>query len=417
MTDAAAFTAVCDIAPPPAPSRGVGLIRVKAWGGEREQRCQATLMTSPALRLRDLIQADPDRRDAGWPIPARATRRVLSALGLVAIVLAAAGGWLFLPPTLDVARLVRGPAIRAVYATGTVEASVTIRIAPQIGGRIIELKVDEGSIVKADDVLARLDDNDLRESVAELETRARYAQQQFERASRLVQSGATTKEKLDQVQADVNAARHVLRRATEQLAFMSLRTPAAGTVIRRDGEIGDYIPVNQPVFYLAKAGVPLRISADVDEEDIPLVKNGQTVLIRSDAFPSQVFRGEVKDVTPKGDPIARSYRVRIELPQETALMIGMTAEVNIVTAQKPNVLLVPSSAVKSPRVWVVRDGKLVPLTVQVGIKGRERTEVSGEIKDDDLVVVEPLQDLQAGRRVRVRVQSASPGAGAGQTGR
>ena len=376
-------------------------------------------MSSPAIRFRNLTETDPDRRErAGGAIPDRTKRRLISALGLLAIALTGAGGWLFLPPTLAVAHLVRGPAVQAVYATGTVEASVTIRIAPQIGGRITELKVDEGSIVKADDVLARLDDKDLRESVAELEARARYAEQQFERASRLVQSGSTTKEKLDQVQADVNAARHVLRRATEQLAFMSLRTPAAGTVIRRDGEIGDYIPVNQPVFYLAKAGAPLRISADVDEEDIPLVKTGQTVLIRCDAFPSQVFQGQVKDVTPKGDPIARSYRVRIELPQDTALMIGMTAEVNVVTAQKPNALLAPSSAVKSARVWAVRDGRLVQLTVQVGIKGRERTEVSGEIKDDDLIVVEPLQDLQAGKRVRVRVQSQSgAAAAAGQTGR
>ena len=152
-------------------------------------------MSSLAIRLRDLTEADPDRRERrGWGIPSRATLRVLSALGLLMIILIVAGGWLFLPTTLAVARLVRGPAVQAVYATGTVEASITIRIAPQIGGRIIELKVDEGSIVKADDVLARLDDSDVRESVAELEVRARYAEQQFERASRLAQTGATTKE-------------------------------------------------------------------------------------------------------------------------------------------------------------------------------------------------------------------------------
>jgi membrane fusion protein, macrolide-specific efflux system len=96
----------------------------------------------------------------------------------------------------------------------------------------------------------------------------------------------------------------------------------------------------------------------------------------------------------------------------------MTAEVNIVTAQKTNVLLAPSSAVKSASVWVVREGRLVPLTIQVGIKGRERTEVSGEIQDEDLIVVEPLQGLRAGKRVHVRVQSQSGApAVAGQPGR
>ena len=106
---------------------------------------------------------------------------------------------------------------------------------------------------------------------------------------------------------------------------MALTTPADGQVIRRDGEVGDFIPSNQPVFYLAKSGSPLRISADVDEEDIPLVKAGDKVLIKADAFPDRIFDGQVSDVTPKGDPIARSYRVRIALPSDTALKIGMTA--------------------------------------------------------------------------------------------
>src|SRR5262249_61450055 len=125
-------------------------------------------MSSLAIRLRDLTETDPARRERrGWGIPNQATLRVLSALGLLAIALIAVGGWLFLPTTLAVARLVRGPAVQAVYVTGTVEAHIYIRIAPQIGGRIIELKGDEGSIGKADDVLARSDDTGRRESGAE----------------------------------------------------------------------------------------------------------------------------------------------------------------------------------------------------------------------------------------------------------
>ena len=117
---------------------------------------------------------------------------------------------------------------------------------------------------------------------------------------------------------------------------MSLTTPADGQVIRRDGEVGDFIPSNQPFFYLAKSGSPLRISADVDEEDIPLIKAGDKVLIKADAFPDRVFDGQVSEITPKGDPVARSYRVRIALPPDTALKIGMTAETNIITKESPN---------------------------------------------------------------------------------
>jgi RND family efflux transporter MFP subunit len=158
------------------------------------------------------------------------------------------------------------------------------------------------------------------------------------------------------------------------------------------------------VFYLAKAGVPLRISADVDEEDIPLVKIGQKVLIRADAFPARVFTGEVKEVTPKGDPVARNYRVRIQLPSDTALMIGMTAETNIVTREKQDALLIPASAVSGDALWAVRDGRLVNIPVQIGIKGRDRVEIAAGLSDADAVVIDPSQRLKPGQTVRVRQQ-------------
>ncbi|MGO9544539.1 MAG: efflux RND transporter periplasmic adaptor subunit [Rhodomicrobium sp.] len=339
----------------------------------------------------------------------RALLRPLIALALLAAVLAAA--WrVSLPRSVTVVRALRGPAIQAVYATGTVEASVTIRVAPQVAGRIIELWADEGQPVKAGDILGRLDDNDLRASVGELEARSKYAVQQFERAGVLLKQGWATQEKFDQARSEMDAARQAARRANETLTFMSFRTPSDGLIIRRDGEVGDYIPINQPVFYLAKAGVPLRISADVDEEDIPLVKVGQRVLIRSDAFPARVFTGNVVEITPKGDPVARSYRVRIELPAGTALMIGMTAETNIVTREKQDALLVPASAVSGSALWLVREGKLVRLPAQIGIKGRERVEIAAGLTENDLVVNNPSQSLEAGETVRVRLepQGAAP---------
>lgn len=359
----------------------------------------------------------PIQKPGRWGQADFARLRLAAAVAVAAVALLLLARWLLTPATVTVAPMSRGPAVQAVYATGTVEASVTIRIAPQVGGRLVELRADEGASVKADDVLARLDDSDLRASVAELEARARYAEQQFERASQLMQTGATTREKLDQMQSELTAARHTLRRAKEQLGFMSLKTPVDGRIIRRDGEIGDYIPLNQPVFYLAKAGAYLRISADVDEEDIPLVRQDQVVLIRSDAFPGRVLRGAVKEITPKGDPVARSYRVRIALPPDTALLIGMTAEVNIVTAEKENVLLAPTSAVKAGKAWVVRDGRLVPVAVTLGIRGRERSEVSGDVKEDDAVVVEPTADLRDGQRVHVRMQAPAPGDATASQGR
>jgi RND family efflux transporter MFP subunit len=330
-------------------------------------------------------------------------------LALVLIAGLGALGWrLMQPQTVTVVKPVRGPAVQAVYATGTVEASVTIRVAPQVAGRLFELIADEGQTVKAGDMLARLDDSDLRATVSELKTRADFATQQFERISKLTEKGWAAKERFDQAHTEMDAAKQAHRRAKALLRFMHLKTPADGLIIRRDGEVGDFIPVNQPVFYIAKAGVPMRITADVDEEDIPLVKVGQKALIRSDAFPTRVFTGEVNQITPKGDPVARNFRVRIGLPVNTALRIGMTAETNIVTSEKQDALMIPATAVKAGSVWVVRKGKLESVPVRIGIKGRERVEAAAGLSEGDLVVAEPPKGLQTGEAVRVRIAGTVP---------
>jgi RND family efflux transporter MFP subunit len=337
------------------------------------------------------------------------------AIVIAGVVLA---GWLIWqaggPRTVNVTSPIRGPAVQAVYATGTVEAGITIRIAPQTAGRIVELLADEGKFVKTGDLLVRFDDANLRASLAELDARARYAEQQFERVQKLMKRGWSTKDRLDQIRAERDAARHASERIKSQLSYLMLRAPADGQIIRRDGEVGDYIPINQPVFYLAKKGAPPRITANVDEEDVPLVKPGQNVLIRTDAFPDQVFNGKVTEITPKGDPVARSYRVRIALPHKIPLLIGMTAETNIITRKVENASLIPTNALTSGNsrlgaarsvngtVWVIRDGQAVKQALQIGIRGREHTEITSGLTESDLVVVNPPKELEAGKTVRTK---------------
>src|SRR6185437_1967818 len=147
---------------------------------------------------------------------------------------------------------------------------------------------------------------------------------------------------------------------------LKLVAPADGRIIRRDGEIGQLIAANQTVFWLSCA--PVRVSAEVDEEDIARVKPGQPVLLRADAFPGRIFDGTVESITPKGDPIARSYRVRISLAAGTPLMIGMTAETNIILRRDEHALLLPAGTVTQDMVWVVDNDRLVRRKVTVGAR-------------------------------------------------
>ncbi len=338
-------------------------------------------------------------------------RRGLLWIVIALAVLAGAGilAWRqFGPLTVETAQPTRGPAVRAVYATGTVEPTVMVPLAPRNAGRLMELKADEGAQVREGQELARLEDADLQRSVDELQARAQFAKTQLERAQTLLDRGLGTALERDRSRSEWQAADAAVARARALRSFMTLTAPADGQILRRDGEVGQLIPANQPIFYFARRQA-LRIEAEVDEEDITLVQLGQRVLIRAPALPDRVIDGRLASITPKGDPVSRSFRVRIEPVTEAPLRIGMTAEVNIIVAERSDALLAPASAVADGHVWIVRDGQLHRQPVQTGVNGENRIEILSGLTDADRIVIRPPAGLREGRRAR---EAATAGAAA-----
>jgi RND family efflux transporter MFP subunit len=320
------------------------------------------------------------------------------------IVVGAVAGllwWREGPVAVSVVAPTRGPAIDAIYATGTVEPTVMLPIAPRVAGRMVELNADEGSQVRKGQVLARLDDADLASTVEELQARSGYAQSQYERIANLVRQGFMSKAELDRTRADLDAALAAVKRARSQRDYMALTAPADGLIIRRDGERGQFIPAGQAVFFLSCCA-PLRVTAEVDEEDIARVHVGQKVVLRADALPGDVLDGQVAEVTPKGDPIARSYRVRIALADPSRVRVGMTVDANLIVAERANALLVPASAVQRHAVWTVNKGRAHRQPVRIGVTGAGRTEIVEGLAPDARIVDSPPPDLRDGRAVRPR---------------
>jgi len=322
---------------------------------------------------------------------------------IIMLVLLTGGGWAawhwFGPIPVETASPVRGPAVRAVYATGTVEPTVMLPIAPRTAGRLIELNVTEGDQVRAGQALARLEDADLKKSVDELEARARFAKSQLDRAQTLLDRGLGTVLERDRARSEQQAAEATVARAKALQDFMTLTAPADGQILQRDGEVGQLIPANQPIFYFSCCA-PLRIEAEVDEEDILLVQSGQRTLIRAPALPGQILEGQVAEITPKGNAATRSYRVWVRFAEEPPLRIGMTTELNIIITERPDALLIPATAVSDGQVWVVRDGQLHRQPVQTGIVGETKTEILAGLNDTDRIVIRPTAKFQAGQRVR-----------------
>lgn len=346
----------------------------------------------------------PQQATTARTLPARPARRhhLLAWLMGIVLVLAVAGlsTWWMLPPRVTVVHPHRGLAVEAVYATGTVEPTIMLPIAARITARLVELDVDEGARVRAGQQLARLEDTDLASNLAQLRSQEAFAQAEYRRYAALLPRGVIARTQYDKARSDWLATRSAADRAAAELRYARLLAPTAGTVIRRDGEIGQLMTPGSTVFWLAVDSPP-RVTADVDEEDIARVSPGQAVLIRADAFPGQVFQGRVHSVTPKGDPTGRSYRVRIAIDGSTPLRVGMTAEVNIIVRRHADALLLPDGAVAGDRVWVVRGGRLQARPVEVGIRGERQVEITSGLSTDDAVVAAPSEGLRAGAKVRV----------------
>lgn len=321
---------------------------------------------------------------------------IIAGIGLLLALLL---WWLVGPIPVQVALVERGTAIDAIYATGSVEPTVMLPIAPRLGGRLAQRMVDEGAIVRKGQVLAKMDDVDLASSVNEQQARANFARSQYARIAALAERGFVSTGEGDRARSELVAAEAALARMRAQRDYMDLTAPADGTIIRRDGEAGQFIAAGQQVFVLACCA-PLRVTADIDEEDISRVHPGQAVLLKADAVPSQVFEGTVAEITPKGDPIARSYRVRITLADPALLQTGMTVDANVIVAKHEDALLLPNSAIHESAVWVVSGNRLQRRTVVTGIHAGKRTEVLRGVQAGEMVALQPNDVPRQGRRIR-----------------
>lgn len=309
--------------------------------------------------------------------------------------------WMYYAPlAVSISKPQRGQAIEAIYATGLVEPSVLLPIAPRVGGHIKSLHVVEGEAVRKGQLLAELEALDVMRTVDEQAARAQYAKQQQARTASLVAQGFYSGAELDRVNSEANATQAALRRAQALQSFTALRAPADGVILRRDAEVGQFVTAGQVLLSMSCCA-PLRISAEVDEEDIPHVKVGQKVLLHAPAYPNLVLDGRVDAITPKGDPVARSYRVRIGLLKANALQVGMTVEANLIMQEKTNTLLIPSQTIQDGKVWLLENGQAKQRAVKLGIIGAKQTEVLAGL-DDSAQIIWPIpKGIRPNRSVKL----------------
>lgn len=303
-------------------------------------------------------------------------------------------------PEINVATVTRGTAAEIVYATGSVEPLRWAKVTSVIRDQIVEVCNCEGKAVKKGDVLARLDDKVLQAQLQELKAREDFANRELTRVSTLIERGSATTQAHERASTELRTLRALIAVQMEKLDDYTITAPLDGIVLREDAEVGE---IAEPGQILFRVGVPkpLRVRAEVNEEDIPRVKIGQKVLFRTDAFPDHDLNGTVAEITPMGDPIAKTYRIFIALPHDTPLKPGMSVEANIIIRENTNVLLVPKAALRGDAVFVVDDNHVSRHAVKIGLRGTRAFEVLSGLKEGERVALSPDIALHNGQRVRI----------------
>lgn len=347
----------------------------------------------------------------------------------------------------------KGELNQSVSANGTLNPVTLVNVGTQVSGTVKKLYVDFNSKVEKGQILLELDDAllaaQLKQSQAnqqsaeaalelatanEARTRSLFTQ---EYVSRLELDTAVQAKKAAAAQLQLVRAQQEKDRAN--LAYTVIRSPVSGVVVARNIDVGQTVAASfqtPTLFQIAQDLAKMQIDSSFAEADIGSIRVGQAVRFNVDAFPNRPFKGEVKQVrlnpTMQQNVVTYDVVIAVDNPEQI-LLPGMTAYVNIVVAQRQDALLVANAALRykpadaapanpdekqergkrkrdafSGTVYVLRDGKPVPVAVTLGITDSRNTEiVSGELKPGDLLIVGDAQAVAnppgPGSTVRMRM--------------
>jgi len=338
-------------------------------------------------------------------------RRIL----LILVLLLLAGGtwygytnyWRAQPVTTAIA--VQAPVSEAIYGTGTVEPERWAKVVPLQRRRLLELCSCEGQSVKAGQVLGRQDDAEERSALHELEVDNEQLVRDLARAEKDRGNSDAAQKDYEQRWTRLEESKSRIAAQKVRIDQLVLRAPLDGMVLRRDGEVGEIAGPTDVLFWVGPPA-PMQVVAEINEEEINRIAVGQKAYLRSEAFPGQALRASVSQITPKGDPARKTFRVYLRLPQDTPLRIGMSVEANIIVREKAVAIVVPTEAVADDTVQVVNNGRIQRLPVRLGVRGSRTIEIIGDVTRGMAVLSPARADLADGTLVAVTKVTARPAA-------
>ncbi len=278
-----------------------------------------------------------------------------------------AGG---MPPTMvDVYQVQSRESSNSLNAVGNLRAIESVLIRPEVAGKLVRINATEGQAVTAGTVLFVFDDAiaraDYNEATANLRASQRNRPRIIELATKQLISRADADSALNVY--EVNVAK--VASAKARLDKSIIRAPFDGVIGLRQVSVGEFANAGQALVELVRLN-PLQVEFQVSELHISRLLTGQTVVVKTDAFPSETFVGTITAISPSVQMSGRSAVVRARLDNnEKKLVPGQFAQVAVELSKSAPVLMIPEQAVwptgDQKMAYVVKDGKaeLVPITL------------------------------------------------------
>jgi membrane fusion protein, multidrug efflux system len=312
---------------------------------------------------------------------------------------------------VEVAPITRGP-IESIIKTSTyLEAEEEVRVLARTSNRVTDLLVEEGDVVTKDQVLLRMDDDVQKTAFSKAQVRFEKARQEFERQRALFNQKLISEQVFNDTGFEFKQLELALDDARRELDHTQVRAPIAGTVTRRLVKRGDLVANNQHLFDIVDfSSIVARIH--VSEQNMPDLQLDLPARVIPTAFTTREIPGYVRRIAPVVEVKSGQVKVTIGFKDTTHLKPGMYVNVELVTAQRPDAILITKRALTYEgelgyvfRLLPNREVERIPVLPRIA--DRFNIEPTGGFSEGDQIVVAGQSALKHGAKVRLP-QDASP---------
>jgi membrane fusion protein (multidrug efflux system) len=299
-----------------------------------------------------------------------------------------------------VASVTRGTVEATYSVTAVLEAKVEARLTSRVSGDVLEILVEEGEMVTAGQVLARLDTRRIELQARQVQAAVDRLTNELERSRSLHATGSISDEELDRIRFDLDANRAELQTVLLDRSYADIRAPVDGVISQRVIKLGNHLSPGDHTFTVTQLDA-IEAQIQVPQTHQGLIVSGQPVRMAFDALPGQLFEGQVARVNPVIDRQTGTFKVTVTPSGEAAmLMPGMFGRIEIVHDRHEDTLMIPSDALRheddQQMLFVVADGVAQRRDVELGYSRDGMVEILEGIAEGESIVVLGQENINEG---------------------